>query len=103
MAATASSASKQAPSTVVQHGGVQPLVSTGAARPRSGIATSSAWKGFWFSGLACCVAEAVTIPVDVVKTRYNKLRVIGWCMTGHILTLVVSDVTGFIRQVATSR
>ena len=36
---------------------------------RSGLRTSSPWKGFLFSCIACCTAEAATLPIDVVKTR----------------------------------
>ena len=29
----------------------------------TGIGTSVAWKGYVFSGIACCVAEGMTFPV----------------------------------------
>ncbi|HEY9754667.1 MAG TPA: MC/SLC25 family protein [Oculatellaceae cyanobacterium] len=34
-----------------------------------GIKTSNPAKGLLFGGISSCIAEAITIPVDVVKTR----------------------------------
>lgn len=31
--------------------------------------SSNVWKGLAFGGTASCIAEAFTLPVDVVKTR----------------------------------
>ena len=44
---------------------------------KGGIATTSPWKGFLFSCIACCVAESITIPVDVVKTRLQLQGELG--------------------------
>lgn len=46
-------------------------------KPVAGFATSSPWKGFGFSCIACCVAESVTIPIDVVKTRLQLQGELG--------------------------
>ena len=46
--------------------------STGAERAGAGGASSSVGadlKPFFFGGIASCVAEAVTFPIDTAKTR----------------------------------
>ena len=54
-------------------------------------AYNSLWKGFGFSCIACCLAEAVTLPIDVVKTRLQLqglIRLFGgladWWISGLV-------------------
>ena len=41
------------------------------------IGTSTPWKGFAFSCVACCSAEVVTCPIDVVKVRLQLQGELG--------------------------
>ena len=41
------------------------------------IGTSKPWKGFVFSCVACCSAEVVTCPIDVVKVRLQLQGELG--------------------------
>ena len=39
------------------------------AQKSGGFATSVAWKGYVFSGIACCIAEGMTFPVRDSSVR----------------------------------
>lgn len=40
-----------------------------AGRDLAAMESSNVWKGLAFGGIASCIAEAFTLPIDVVKTR----------------------------------
>jgi hypothetical protein len=47
------------------------------AKERGAISTSTPLKGFTFSWVSVCVAEAITLPTDTVKTRMQLQGELG--------------------------
>lgn len=48
-----------------------------ALKKQGSLGTSTPIKGFAFSCVACCVAECITCPIDVVKTRLQLSGELG--------------------------